>query len=157
MSPPKKIKILSDVKTVSASKSTAPSSSSSSMPEIMVNDPNTSRAQASTITSSVSDPLTIIVDYREQEGSCLISPFDSTTDSCTFQLSEPKKTKVEGKVEKCEEESNTELKESTLEDFDQICDKFLSSHLANIVKIQARLHTRKARGRRYTAEYKSLL
>ncbi|KAG5872967.1 hypothetical protein JTB14_027646 [Gonioctena quinquepunctata] len=53
---------------VSASQSTATSLSSSSMPEIIVNDPNTSRAQASTITSSVSDPLTIIVDSREQEG-----------------------------------------------------------------------------------------
>ncbi|KAG5883237.1 hypothetical protein JTB14_026458 [Gonioctena quinquepunctata] len=102
------------------------------------------------------DPLTIIVDNRKQKGSCLLTPSASTQTPAHLSSHSPRKQKWRNVRRKltCRRESNTELNESTIEDLDQIYDKFLSSHLANIVKIQTRLHTRKARGRRYTAEYK---
>ncbi|KAG5900181.1 hypothetical protein JTB14_035326 [Gonioctena quinquepunctata] len=94
--------------------------------------------------SNMSGNLLIKVDNLEETPSSLISPSAMTQTPASLSSQSPRKQKLrENNIKKkcCEKVLNTEKKLS-LDDFDKICDQFLSRNLADIVKIQSRLESR---------------
>ncbi|KAG5874068.1 hypothetical protein JTB14_004585 [Gonioctena quinquepunctata] len=103
--------------------------------------------------SNMSGNVLIKVDDLEETPCSLISPSAMAQTPASSSSQTPWKQKLRKTLEDINEKSaarrvlNTEKKFS-LDDFDKICDQFLSRNLADIVKIQSRLESRKAKGRR---------
>ncbi|XP_074040070.1 uncharacterized protein [Leptinotarsa decemlineata] len=108
--------------------------------------------------SNMSENLLIKVDEPEETPSCMMSPSAMTQTPASLSSQTPRKQKLRQienmKKKNAAREALDTKKKFSLDDFDKICDQFLSQNLADIVKIQARLESTKAKRRRYTAEYK---
>lgn len=85
------------------------------------------------------------------------SPSTGTQTPASLSSSTPRKLKLRKKVRSLRKKRTVlyqEKHEWTIEDFNEICDKFLSKPLAEIIKAQAILKHKTPVARRYSMEYK---